>query len=287
MKINRLYTVFVIIIFTIFLTSCKKETAPSSIVSEADYQTTFELSSDQAIADNLTEDANNVFMEAASDKNLLGNNFAAQPVESTNILACATVTVTPANSFPKTITIDFGAGTCISPNGITRKGKINIVLSDSVRKTGSKAVMTFTNYFVNSFKKEGTVTWINTSIPSTRSWQRKVENGKIVAPDGRYWLHSGIRDVVQIAGTNTTNTLLDDVFLITGNHIITNAAGKTGDCFITEALQRKTICDNISTGNLKVQEDNHIAIIDFGNGDCDKLATIAVDGQTPITILLR
>ena len=31
-------------------------------------------------------------------------------VETTNTLSCATVTVTPQNSFPKTIVIDFGTG---------------------------------------------------------------------------------------------------------------------------------------------------------------------------------
>ena len=177
MKPNRLLTAIVIFTLATSLLSCKKENnleAPQDNESEI----TFELSGDQAIADNLTEDASNAFMEAAADKNLLGSNFAPQPVVTSNILACATVAVTPASGFPKTIVIDFGTGACTSPSGIIHKGKINIVLSDSVRKSGSKAVMTFINYSVNGFKKEGTITWTNTSIPSTRSWQKKVENGK-------------------------------------------------------------------------------------------------------------
>jgi len=286
MKPNRLLTAFVIFTLATSLLSCKKE---NNLETPQDNESaiTLELSGDQAIADNLTEDASNAFMEAAADKNLLGSNFAPQPIASSNILSCASVTVTPAAGFPKTIVIDFGTGSCTSPSGIVHKGKINIVLSDSVRRSGSKAVMTFSNYSVNGFKKEGTITWTNTSIPSTRSWQKKVENGKITAPNGNYWLHSGVRDVVQIAGTTTPGTLLDDVFLITGNHKITNASGKTRDCYIIEALQKKTSCDNISAGKLKVQGGNHNAVIDFGNGDCDKSATIAIDGQAPITILLR
>ncbi len=286
MKTNTLLSLIVIYLFTFSLLSCKKENSIAPVI-EQDYETTFELSTNQAIADNLTEDANNVFMEAAADKNLLGSNLVPQPVETTNILACATVSITPAIGFPKTIMIDFGTGNCTSKNGISRKGKINIVLSDSVRKTGSRAVMTFINYYVNNFKKEGVFTCTNTSTSITRSWQRKVENGKITAPDGRYWLHNGIRDIVQIDGTQTPNTLLDDVFLITGNHTVTNAAGKTRDCFITEALQKKITCDNISAGKLKIQGANHNAIINFGNGDCDKYATISIDGQTPRTIILR
>ena len=83
------------------------------------------------------------------------------------ILGCATVTVTPQLGFPKTIVIDFGTG-CSSNNGTTRKGKINVVLSDSLRKSGSTAVMTFVGYYVNRFQKEGTITWTNISTPTSK-----------------------------------------------------------------------------------------------------------------------
>jgi hypothetical protein len=284
MKTTILSATFAIILSTAGLISCKKENT-SNPLNEQEYETTFELSSNQAIADNLTEDANNAFMEAAANKNLLGGGLLQ--VTTSNLLACASVSVTPVNGFPKTIVIDFGAGNCTASNGIIRKGKINITLTDSVRKTGSKAVMTFTNYFANNFKKEGIVTWMNTSTPIARSWQRKVENGKVTAPDGKHWLHNGTRDVVQINGTATPHTLLDDIYLITGNQTVTNAAGKTRECFITEALQKKTSCDNIGSGKLKVQGANHNAIINFGEGDCDKLVTISIDGQAPRTITLR
>lgn len=286
MKTNRLLPVLVLSFSTILLISCKKEDAIQNS-SQNDDETTFELSSNQALSDNLTEDANSVFLEAAFDKKLLGNNFTTQPVETANILACANISVSPANSFPKNIVIDFGSGNCTSPGGITRKGKINITLSDSVRKPGSIAIMTFTNYFVNNFKKEGTLTFTNTSTINKRSWKRKVENGKITAQDGKYWLHEGLREIVQIAGTNTPYSLLDDIFLTTGNYKVTNAAGKTRNCFITEALEKKTICNYISSGKLKVEGSNHIAIIDFGNGECDNSALITIDGNTPRTIILR
>jgi hypothetical protein len=36
-----------------------------------------------------------------------------------------------------------------------------------------------------------------------------------------------------------------------------------------------------------VEGPNHFAIIDFGNGSCDKIATISIDGNEPRTIALR
>jgi hypothetical protein len=266
----------------LLLSACKKNNT-DSVIDE--YETTFELSGDQAIADNLTEDANDVFNEAAMDKGLMGNS-PATATETMGLLSCATVTVTPVTGFPKTMTVDFGAG-CTSANGVTRKGKITIVLSDSVRKYNSTAVMTFQDYYVNGFKKEGTITWTNTSLPGTKSWQRKVENGKITSPTGAYWLHSGIKNITQTAGVSTPLNLLDDVFSITGNHTVTNAAGKTRTGTILEALQKKTICENIDKGKVKIEGPNHYAIINFGDGTCDKLATISIDGRPERIILLR
>ncbi len=262
-------------------TSCKKDSSGST--SELD--TTVELAGNQAVSDNLNSDAENILNEAAVD-----NNFAGETptgiTNTMNILGCATVTVNPLQGFPKNITIDFGTG-CTSNDGVTRSGKIMVTLSDSLRKSGSIAVMTFDNYYVSGFKKEGTITWTNTSQGGTKSWERKCENGKITAPGGRYWLHNGTQVIVQTAGSSTPHNLLDDVVSITGSHTVTNAAGQSRTSEITEALEKKVICENIDMGKIKITGPNHYAVIDFGDGACDRIATISIDGGNPITFLLR
>jgi hypothetical protein len=275
MKIKMPLVAFAALSLAVLFNSCKKAENSEEI------ETTFQLSSDQAMSDNLAEDANDVFMEIAQDNNVAGN-FTEAPV--TNIIPCATVTITPASGFPKTIVIDFGVS-CTHRN-ITRSGKINIVLTDSVRRPGSTATMTFTNYYVNGYKVEGTYIWTNTSTPNVRSWRRVTQNGKITAPDARYWLHEGTRDVVQTAGVGTP-TITDDVFSITGTHTVTNAANQSRTCTVLEALQKKNACANIDKGILKVQGPNHYATINFGDGTCDNLATISIDGRTPRVIILR
>lgn len=279
MKIKHFLFAFAMLSLAIGFNSCKKNESGLEEI-----ETTFELSGDQAVADNLSEDANDMLLQVAVENNIAGNGFAPGGPVTNDFIPCATVTITPAVGFPKTIVIDFG--TACTFNGNTRSGKINVTLSDSLRKSGSIAVMTFTNYYVNGYKKEGTITWTNTSTAATRSWTRLTENGKITAPDSRYWLHSGVRYVVQTAGVGTA-TILDDVFSITGNHTVTNPAGKTRDCTVLEALQKKTACSNIDKGKLKVQGPNHYAVINFGDGTCDNLATISIDGRPERTITLR
>jgi len=218
MKAKSLYLPLTIFSLSL-LVACNKETTNTA---DEEVETTFTLSENQAVSEGLADDANVVFFEVAASEGLAGYR-TTQVIQTTNTLSCATVTVTPQNTFPKTIVIDFGAG-CTSADGVTRKGKINIVLSDTVRHTGTTAVMTFDGYHVQNFKVEGTITWTNTSTPNGISWSREIENGKITVPAGNYyWLHDGITYVTQTAGTATPLNLLDDVFSITGNHTERNS----------------------------------------------------------------
>jgi hypothetical protein len=262
-----------------FFASCEKgETEP-----DPELDTTFKLSEDQAISESINDDATVVFFEASVSNGLYRVNGT---VETTNTLSCANVTVTPQNTFPKTIVIDFGNG-CVSADGLARKGKINITLSDYLHNPGTTAVMTFDNYYAAGFKVEGTITWTNTSTPNGFSWTRQITNGKVIEPlGGYYWLHTGTKYVTQTAGGATPLNLLDDVYSITGDHTVTNPAGKTRTVTIQEALEKKTTCHNVTKGKMKIQGPNHFAILDFGDGTCDNIATITIDGNPPRTILL-
>jgi len=262
-----------------FLASCQKDKNEP----DPEFETTFNMSKDQAISESMNDDATVIFFDASVGSGFYRVDGTAQ---TSGILSCATVTVNPQNSFPKTITIDFGSG-CVSVDGITRSGKINITLSDYVHNPGATAVMTFENYATAGFKVEGTITWTNTSTQNGISWTRQVTNGKVTNPStGYYWLHEGTKNVTQTAGANTPTNLLDDVYSITGSHTVTNPAGKTRTVTITEALEKKTTCHNITKGKVKIQAQTHFAILDYGDGTCDNVAIVTIDGVAPITITL-
>jgi len=222
-------------------------------------------------------------MQVAEEEDLTGGRLSSLAKTSFH---CANVTVTPQTGFPKTIVIDFGSG-CPGPNGVHRSGIIRVVISDSLRRPGSTTTMRFENYFVNLFKKEGVITWTNTSTTVTKSWRRQVVDGKITAPGGRYWLHSSIKEVVQTDGPTTPRLPIDDIFVITGNGSVTNANGITRTSSITEPLQKKVSCRFIDRGRIRFQGPNHFAVLDFGNGTCDNSAMISIDGNPPRTIVLH
>ena len=261
------------------ISSCKKADIGTDTSEE-----TFALTTNDAITENFTGEDDAALFEATASRNLQGNDFTSTSADRL-ITGCATITVTPQTGFPKLIVIDFGTG-CTN-NGITRKGKINISLSDSLRKTGAIAVTSFDNYFVNDFKREGTITHTNTSTATEKSWSRKVENGKITAPDGRFWLHNSLHSFVQTAGLNTPHVPFDDVFSITGNSSVSNAAGLSRSWVITIPLVKKVSCENIVSGRKRIEIPNHTVVLDYGDGNCDRLATISIDGGPIRTILLR
>ena len=267
----------------IAFSSCKKE---NTATDNTEALATYELSAAQGNADNSSQDANDVLNEAAVDKNFMGSGFTAGTSQTTGILSCAAVTVTPLIGFPKNIVIDFGTG-CTSQNGVTRSGKIMVILTDSLRRPGSVATMTFDNYFVRGYKKEGTITRTNTSTPGIKSWRRTCQNGKITAPNGNYWLHYGTQDIIQSMGASTPFNTVDDEFTITGGHTVTNAAGRTRTGTTLIALHKKTACSWIDQGTYQLQGPNHVAIINYGNGDCDPNATISIDGQPAHPLILN
>jgi hypothetical protein len=264
-----------------FLASCQKDNNQP----DPEIETTFKLSENQAVSESINDDANAVFFEAAANAHLMAGRLTGV-FQTTNTLSCATVTITPQNSFPKTIVIDFGNG-CTSVDGVSRAGKINITLSDSVHHPGATAVMTFNNYSTVGYKVEGTITWTNTSTLNGVSWTRQITNGKVTEPlGGYYWTTEGTKNVTQTAGANTPLNLLDDVYSVTGSHTVTNPAGKTRTVTILEALEKKTTCHNVSKGKMKIQAQTHFAVLDYGDGTCDNVAIITIDGVLPITILL-
>jgi hypothetical protein len=51
-------------------------------------------------------------------------------------------------------------------------------------------------------------------------------------------------------------------------------------------LQKKVSCANIDSGRIRFEGPNHFAILDYGNGDCDRIAVISINGNPARTIIL-
>ena len=230
-----------------------------------------EMVSANMTADFTSELDFNTGIDVASNHSSYSNKSSNDP---TTAPACATITVnnTTPGVFPKIFTIDFGAS--CTQNGITRSGILTITLSGYVMNNGSTMTIERSNYYVNLRKIEGTVVYTNettnTSIPQ---WTRTVTNGKITLPNGAVFTHSGTRTVRQTAGVGTI-TLFDNIYeVISGTHTINRPNGTTLTSTVVQPLIKKYACIYISQGKLDLQGTVLDGILDYGNNECDNLAT--------------
>jgi len=282
MKSKKLLLLSIFGLFVLIQSACKKD--KNSNLDDPD--TTYDLSSKQATSDALTEDANNIVFGAIDDKNYSFKNYTNGSVDN-GLPTCAVVTV--SGSFPnKMITINFGSG-CVDTFGVFRSGIIHIELSDSVRNHRSTATVTFDNYHINKFKKEGgSIVWTNLTANnnfSTRTWSRQVQSVRITdTTDGRTWLHSSLKTITQYEGVATPRYRYDDKYKIyNGTGTVTNSSGTSMTTTIIDTLYKSYICPHIDKGSIRFDGTNHYALLDYGNGFCDNIATVVIDGNTANT----
>lgn len=195
---------------------------------------------------------------------------------------CRTVTIEPMDrvTWPKTITIDFGTEGCLVREDVVKKGKIIIIQSAPQRAEAWEKVITFENYFVNDNKIEGTHTLTYHIRSGHPVWNNTLTNSTITTPEGVIRTRTATHIRVQTRGTETLRDRLDDVFQITGNARGINREGKTFSWVITDPLVMHMGCNWIRKGTKEINlEGQSTAVLDFGGGECDNLATITRDGE--------
>ena len=68
----------------------------------------------------------------------------------------------------------------------------------------------------------------------------------------------------------------DNVFLITGNWSFTKRNGTQLSATILEALRKELACKFIVSGSVELQRNGNSAVLDYGDGACDDLATVTI-----------
>lgn len=187
---------------------------------------------------------------------------------------CGTIQVLSGNpnSFPIVFRINYGTG-CTNAFGVYKSGSLKITVSNFVTSPGSTMTIERENYYVNTRKIEGTITYLNqTTVATIPTWKRTVTNGKITKVNGDIFLHSGFRIVKLMNGAGTT-TLLDNVYhIMEGTHSIQRPNGTQLTATINETLVKPFICQHITQGKLGLQGTILNGVLDYGNGNCDNQA---------------
>jgi hypothetical protein len=273
MKIKKSFfaILFGITITGLFLVACNKEDKEAgqneeilTVQDNANAEKTFNDVSD------ISDQAYNSFQIAKStsiDGDIIGN--------------CAVISIDTIG-FPKTITIDFGDTNCLCADGRYRRGKILVSFTGHYREEGTVITHTFDNYFVNDNQVLGTKIVTNAGRNENDHLYFTITvDGLIIKADGGgqvTWISNRIRE--WILGEETFDRL-DDVYLITGESHGTTASEKIYNIVITNPLRREIGCKYFVSGTFEFKpEDKPLRVFDYGEGECDNVATVTVNGKT-------
>lgn len=231
--------------------------------------------------------AENTFDEASRSVDDVAMSTVYLDPSSTGTLSasCPVVTIDHPDSttWPKVVTIDFGAINCIGSGGNARRGQIIATFSGPYRAAGTVISITFNNYYVNDNHVEGikTITNAGTNSQGQIYWTIVVQNAIITKTDGSYITWNSTRVRTWVSGQNTAGNWLDDAYEITGNASGSNSNGGVYTANITSPLYVAWGCRWIEAGIIDVTPSGKSTrTIDFGMaGNCDNDATVTVNGK--------
>lgn len=272
MKTSKLFYAAMIILLTagMTLTSCTKDK------TEDDNDTT--QAADLALSEKVYDDAGDIADQANA------GTLDMKSGDQGNLLSnCATVTKDTI-SIPHVVTIDFGSVNCLCNDGSYRRGQIIVTFTGHYADSGAYRVISFNNYYVNDNQILGTRTVVNNGHNGQGHLSYAVTvNGQIILANNAgqiNWTANRTREWIEGEGTPEK---YDDVFLITGDASGTRLNGATYTSLITSALRLERDCQfrHPVSGTTEVTPSNKpTRILDYGNGVCDNVGTVTINGVT-------
>ena len=206
---------------------------------------------------------------------------------------CATITTVLANdTFTKTI--DFGTVGCALPNGNIVKGKIIISFSKNFLTPSKTISYNLQGFYHNGKLIEGNKT-ITHEIKSTKLLTELHPvtthsiDMKITFADGKLYSRTGTRVREMIEGFDTVGNWEDNVFVVWGYNITTFPNGEKYTFTITTPLRIAMSCKMPFPvkGVITIVKNDAEATLDYGNGNCDNLATITINGVVKEIVLRK
>lgn len=260
------------------ISSCKKDEA---VVDASD---DISLTKEQLAAEAMVEEME-IMAEDVMDITMDSIKGPAMGPKPPHWGPCATITIVPFDSitWPKTITVDFGPVNCLCNDGKYRRGQIVTIASAPPMDSLSTRITNSINYYVNDHLVEGTRTSSNLGhINGMLTHTNSLLNGKITRPNGDSSTMNAQHTRVFAAGESTPYPVIyDDVWLLSGSKSGTMFNGTSYSMTITNPLEIPRACSWIVSGTKEMQRGNKpLRTIDFGNGSCDNIATVTVNGVT-------
>lgn len=272
-KLTRLFVYLMVIIVAQAFVACNKEDETETA------EVSMDVVRDDTFASDTFQDVADLADEAALTGSLKNSN-----VQYAILTDCAIVNIDTLSE-PRTMTIDFGASGCTGYDGKVRTGKIVVTYSGSYWETGITKTITFEDFYVDDYHITGTkeVTAMLENNAGNRMYTESVV-GSINWAEGDSVITWNAQYTRELSEGSATLAVYDDTYNITGSTSGVSSHGKVYASEVTSPLIRRVDrgCRHTYVqGVIEITPDDNPAwVIDFGDGSCDRTATVTVDGQT-------
>lgn len=272
MKRQKLtFGIIALMLFGLVLTSCNESDTIQEELSTEEID--LKAAETEAEIDKVSDESSAIIEEA-----YLMEEF---PITKSNVTDrylpdCVTITVVIVQNM-KTVTLDFGEG-CELRNGNFVSGKIIMTYERDPEAASKMITYSFEGFYFNRKNVEG-----GGSILRERSNENgnpqstKTFDVTVTWPNGLFASKIGEKVREMIEGQSTT-AWGDNVFLITGNWTFTRRNGNVLSAKIIKELRRELACKFLVSGTIELSKNLDTAILDYGDGECDDLATVSVNG---------
>ena len=229
-------------------------------------------------SDSLDDIAISVYeIQEQSEQNRSAANF--------QLPECVTVTVVMEQNY-REITIDFGTEGCLV-HGNLLKGKIILTYERDPEAQEVFITKTFEDFYFNVKNIQGGKTILKQLSNENGNPQfTKTSDITVVWPNGAQASRGGVKVREWIEGFGS-GVFSDNVFEITGNWSTTFVNGNTHTYTVVIPLRREVICFYFVSGSIDVERTNFSGVFDYGEGDCDNMATFTFDSGEVIDIVLN
>lgn len=193
---------------------------------------------------------------------------------------CTTTTIDTSLN-PHTVLIDFGTG-CTGGDGKLRAGQIFATFNNTdLSLTGSWVHAEFQNYTVDGDQIGGSLTLTNGGPSASFELKGTLDVNSNITFEGNSGALNGSYNYIVYYESQGNQDPSDDMFYFSGAGMGVTNGGRAFGQSITTPLVRNRIngCNFFIEGTVEIDVDGDpLQILDYGDGDCDDIATITENG---------
>lgn len=227
-----------------------------------------------------------VFNEASDGAKLCDDSISGKYVKGQfNTDDEPEITITPfdADTWPKTITIDYGSVNMACADMRDRRGIIQIIASDYFSNPNCILDISFDEFYQNDYKMDGNMQIIydGENEEGHKLYHVSITNGQIQSPDEKTYHYEQNTEREWIEGIETPNPW-DDIHTIRGSQNGISSDSVEYSLNINDSIPLNVLigCRWIRAGIIDIEIESLPDMqLDYGEGVCDNAATITIYGD--------